>query len=88
MARDTIAVRAASLAELAELLTGLDEFLRSGSAATTALTEHLASRSHAHPGFAACNLIDDVSFTALWLRGLTGHADPARQAGPPAAGHH
>jgi hypothetical protein len=44
MARNTTAVRAASLAELAELLTGLDEFLRSGTAATSALTEFLASQ--------------------------------------------
>lgn len=91
MARNTTAVRAASLAELAELLTGLDEFLRSGTAATSALTEFLASRGHAHPGFAAGNLIDEVSFTAYWLRGLTGRTGAAAQdrpAGSPASGHH
>lgn len=90
MAPNSIAVPTGDLEELAELLTGTGEFLRSGSAATSALTGILASSGHAHPGFAASNLTGHVSFTAYWLRGLTGRAGPAAQdrpAGSPASGH-
>jgi hypothetical protein len=53
-------------------------------------SDELASSGHAHSGFAASNLIDHVSFTAYWLRGLTGRAGPAAQdrpAGSLASGH-
>jgi hypothetical protein len=70
-AKDTIIIPARHLAELASLLTRLDEFLRSGDPATSALTSYLASRGETHPGFAACNLIDEVS-SACGLRHLTG----------------
>lgn len=72
-AKDTIAISARHLAELASLLARLDEFLRSGDPATSALTSYLAIRGEPRPGFAACNLIDEVSFTELWLRRLADH---------------
>jgi hypothetical protein len=61
----------ASVLELAQLLTDADEFLRSSPAVASELEHFLARRGHRFPGFAASNFIDDVSFTALWLRNLT-----------------
>jgi len=60
----------AQLADLADMLTEVDQFLRSvpGHAA---LEEYYAARGSTGPGFAAGNLIDWVSFTELWLRGKT-----------------
>lgn len=62
---------AASVIELADLLTELDEFLRSGSIIAQELASFLARRGHSHPRFAVGNLIDELSFTALHLRNLT-----------------
>lgn len=56
---------------LTELLTELDEFLRSGPLIADDLASFLASQGHTHPRFAANNLIDDVSFTAAHLRAIT-----------------
>jgi hypothetical protein len=56
---------------LAELLTQLDEFLRSGPAVAGQLARFLASQGDAHARFSANNLIDDVSFTAAHLRSIT-----------------
>ncbi len=62
---------AAWLADLADTLTGVDEFLRS-PAGHAALRDFYAARGGIAAGFEAGNLIDAVSFTALWLRGRTG----------------
>jgi hypothetical protein len=58
----------AQLAELADMLTEVDQFLRS-AAGHAALEEYYAARGSIGPGFDAGNLVDWVSFTALWLRG-------------------
>ena len=63
---------AGSPAELARLLTIIDEFLRSPHMPAR-LTAFLSATGHEHPGYDACLLIDDVSFTALRLRQLAGH---------------
>jgi hypothetical protein len=55
------------LADLAATLTQVDEFLRS-PAGHAALEDFCAARGSTGPGRDACLLIDDVSFTALWLR--------------------
>ena len=68
-AEATIAIPARHLAELASLLARLDEFLRSGDPATS----YLVSCGEPRPGLDACNLIDEVSFTELWLRRLADH---------------
>jgi hypothetical protein len=65
------------LAGLAETLTEVDEFLRS-PAGHAALNDFYATRGSISPGFDAGNLIDAVSFTALWLRGKA--APQARQS--------
>jgi hypothetical protein len=65
-----ITMPAASVSELAALLTTLDEFLRSGPPVGDALAGFLASRGARFPGFDACNLTDDLSFTALRFRRL------------------
>ena len=59
---------AAWLADLAETLTEVDEFLRS-PAGHAALKGFYAARGSIAAGFEAGNLIDAVGFTALWLRG-------------------
>ena len=67
-----ITLPAASMIELlADLLTQLDEFLRSGSIIANDLADFLARHGHTHPRFAAGNLIDEVSFTAVHLHNLT-----------------
>ena len=76
-----VTLPASTALELARLLTGLDEFLRSSPAITAELELFLTWHGHGHPGFAAVNLIDDVSFTAFWLRGLTAGA-AGRRSGP------
>jgi hypothetical protein len=75
-----ITLPASSVTQLAELLTELDEFLRSGNIVAE-LADFLAARGHVHPGFSACNLIDEASFTALYLRELT-------RSNPRATGEH
>jgi hypothetical protein len=57
---------AAQLAQLARMLTDVDEFLRSpgGSAA---LEEFYAARGGIGPGYDAALLIDGISFTGRWL---------------------
>lgn len=61
---------ASSAALLADLLTQIDEFLRS-SDARTGLADFLASRGRTHPRYDACLMIDQVSLTAARLRDLT-----------------
>lgn len=63
----TVTVPAAELADLAELLGIVDEFLRCGNGAAGLLGDFYARRGEPHPGFLANNLIDAVSFTAATL---------------------
>jgi hypothetical protein len=72
-----ITLPAITVIQLADLLTELDEFLRSGSTASDALAAYLASRGHLSPGYQVSLLIDDVSFTAAHLRSLTDGIDKA-----------
>jgi hypothetical protein len=58
---------AAWLADLTGTLAEVDEFLRS-PAGHAALEIFYQARGSIAPGFEAGNLIDTVSFTALWLR--------------------
>jgi hypothetical protein len=58
---------APQLADLARMLTDVDEFLRTPGG-HAALEEHYAARGSIGPGYDASLLIDDVSFTTLWLR--------------------
>ncbi len=67
---ETFAVPADSLSHLADLLGELDAFLRSGHPVGGQLTEFMRHRGHPHPGLAACNLIDDLCFTAFGYRRL------------------
>lgn len=79
-----------SVAALARLLRELDEFLRNDGPATDDLASFLRQRGDRHPGFAACNLIDELSFTAASLhhlatgisQGTIAHAHPAVTATP------
>jgi hypothetical protein len=66
----TIAYPIGSLVHLAELLSEIDEFLRSGTDVTNLLTNFMTRLGRTHPGFRACNLIDDLSFTAHHIRRL------------------
>ncbi len=68
--QETFAVPADSLSHIADLLGELDAFLRSGHPVGHQLTEFMRRRGHPHPGLAACNLIDDLSFTAFSYRRL------------------
>ena len=68
---ETFALPAGSLSHLADLLGELDAFLRSGHPVGDQLTEFMRRRGHPYPGLAACNLIDDLSFTAFSYRRLT-----------------
>ena len=61
--------------DLADMLTEVDQFLRS-PAGHAALEEYYAARGSIGPGFDAGNLVDWVSFTALWLRGKTAPQAP------------
>jgi hypothetical protein len=61
------------MTDLAELLTVLDEFLRSSDETTALLERFLAGRGEQHPGYHASLLIDWASFTAASHRRLTGH---------------
>lgn len=64
----TIAYPIGSLVHLTELLVEIDEFLRSGTDVTDLLTVFMTRLGRTHPGFRACNLIDDLSFTARHIR--------------------
>jgi hypothetical protein len=64
----TLTVSAGELARVGQLLSELDEFLRSDHSVTELLADFYARRGDCHPRFAAANLIDAVSFTALGLR--------------------
>ena len=55
-------------AGLAGTLAEVDEFLRT-PAGQAALEDFCQARGSIAAGFEAGNLIDAVSFTALWLRG-------------------
>ena len=68
--QETFAFPVDSLSHIADLLGELDAFLRSGHPAGDQLTEFMRRHGHPHPGFAACNLIDDLSFTAFSYRRL------------------
>ena len=70
---ETFAFPVDSLSHLADLLSELDAFLRSGHPVGAQLTEFMRHRGHPHPGFTACNLIDDLSFTAFSYRRLAGN---------------
>ena len=67
---ETFAFPVDSLSHLADLLGELDAFLRSGHPVSDQITEFMRHRGHPHPGLAACNLIDDLSFTAFSYRRL------------------
>jgi hypothetical protein len=58
---------AAQLADLARMLTDVDEFLRTPGG-HAALEEFCAARGSTGPGYDAGLLIDGISFTALDLR--------------------
>jgi len=60
----------AVMTDLAELLTVLDEFLRSSQEVTALLERFLAARGEQHPGSRAGLIIDWASFTALRHRQL------------------
>jgi hypothetical protein len=61
------------MTDLADLLTILDEFLRSSEEVTVLLARFLAGRGEQHPGYHASLLIDWASFTAGRHRQLSGH---------------
>lgn len=71
----TVTLPATELAEAADLLTVVDEFLRCGDGAAEKLACFYAHRGEAHPRFTANNLIDQVSFTAAALRRHRRHRD-------------
>jgi hypothetical protein len=71
----TITLTAAEAAGLTALLTTIDEFLRSSPAVTAGLAEFLRGRGSRFPGFEACNLIDELSFTALGYRSRLASGD-------------
>jgi hypothetical protein len=62
------------MADLAELLTILDEFLRSGQEVNALLERFLAARAGQQPGYHAGLLIDWASFTAARHRQLASTA--------------
>ena len=64
----------ATMTDLAELLTILDEFLRSSEEVTTLLTRFLTGHGEQHPGYHASLLIDWASFTAARHRQLVGQS--------------
>jgi hypothetical protein len=65
-------------ADLAALLTTIDEFLRSAHA-DGALAAFLASRGTQFPGHDASILTDELSFTALSFRSLLAAAGDCHQ---------
>lgn len=75
---DSITLTVSQLQIISGVLTDLDEFLRDHPGALDALGYFLLARGHSHPRFDAANLVDQVSFTAAWLRGLVGEDDGQR----------
>jgi hypothetical protein len=73
--RAVITLTAEDATGLAALLTTVDEFLRSSPAVTVDLAEFLRARGARFPGFEACNLIDELSFTALGYRNRLAGGD-------------
>lgn len=69
--KTTISVPAASLVPLTHLLGVLDEFLRSSRRITEDLADFLGHHGSHDPGYDACILTDELSFTALTYRHLT-----------------
>ena len=67
---ETFAFPVDSPRHTADLLGELDAFLRSGHPVGGQLTRFMRHRGHPHPGLAACNLIDDLCFTAFGYRRL------------------
>jgi hypothetical protein len=67
---ETFALPAGSLSYLADVLGELDAFLRSDQPVGGQLSKFMQRRGHPHPGLAACNLIDDLCFTAFGYRRL------------------
>ena len=67
----------AMMTDLADLLTVLDEFLRSSQEVTALLERFLAASGERHAGYHASLLIDWASFTAASHRRLTGHETSA-----------
>lgn len=63
----SMSIPAAELAELADLLAVVDEFLRSRSGVAELLADFYTHRGQRNPGFVANNFIDQVSFTAAAL---------------------
>lgn len=63
----------AMMTHLADLLTVLDQFLRSSQEVTALLERFLTERANQHPGYHASLLIDWTSFTAASHRRLAGH---------------
>jgi len=66
--QDTNALPRESVAALTRLLCDLDEFLRSGGPVVADLTNFMRHRGDRRPGFTACNLIDELCFTAARFR--------------------
>ena len=66
-----ITLPASAVLDLAGVFTEVDEFLRGTPAVAAELERFLERRGERYPGFAVGNFIDEVSFTALWLRNLT-----------------
>ncbi len=65
----------AQLTDLADMRAEVDQCLRA-PAGHAALEEYYAARGSIGPGFDAGNLVDWVSFTALWLRGKAAPQAP------------
>jgi hypothetical protein len=72
-----VALPAASVTRLADLLGALDEFLRSCPPAVDDFVNFLGRHGHTHPAFTANNLIDELGFTEAQLRRLTAGAGDA-----------
>jgi hypothetical protein len=66
---------AEQLADLALMLTDVDQFLRTPGG-HAALEAFYAARGSTGPGYQACLLTDGISFTGHWLRGRTRPHDP------------
>jgi hypothetical protein len=66
----TFALPVDSPSHIADLL---GTFLRSGHPAGDQLTKFMRRRGHPHPDLAACNLIDDLCFTAFGYRRPAGN---------------
>ncbi|WP_330256888.1 hypothetical protein OG874_21395 [Nocardia sp. NBC_00565] len=68
---------------LTDLLTVLDDFLRCPDLPVfDLLTEFMNLRGSRHAGFDACNLVDDLSFTAYHYRNDAGDEVVLQSQGP------